>query len=48
LEIPFGGRNGKKTDRCVSFLRNQNAEILGLLITEADERFLRWYYGGNR
>ena len=45
LEIPFGCRNGKKTDRCVSFLRNQDVVILGLIITEADERFLRWYYG---
>jgi hypothetical protein len=23
-------------------------EIIGVLITEADERFLKAYYGGNR
>jgi len=48
LEIPFGKRNGKKTDRCVSFLRSQKVDILGLVITEADEKFLNQYYRGRK
>lgn len=46
LEVPYGRRNGKLVDRCVSFMKNQNVEIIGLLITEADTRFLKQYYRG--
>jgi len=47
LEIPFGHRYGKITDRCVSYLRSQNIKILGLIITEADRKFIGLYYGGR-
>jgi capsular polysaccharide biosynthesis protein len=48
LEVPYGQRNGKKIDRCVSFLQTQDVEILGLLITEADQRVLNPYYGNTK
>ncbi|MCL2051038.1 MAG: hypothetical protein FWG91_04850 [Lachnospiraceae bacterium] len=47
LSVPFGKRNGKETDRCVSFLKNQNVEIIALLIIEADKKFLAKYYEMN-
>ena len=47
LEVPFGGRNGKLIDRCVSYLKSQDVPILGLLITDADKKFLSFYYKGK-
>lgn len=44
LAVPFGKRNGKKIDRTVSFLKSQGCRILGLLIIEGDEKFLKRYY----
>ncbi|MDR0220628.1 MAG: hypothetical protein LBI54_04380 [Lachnospiraceae bacterium] len=47
LTVPFARRNGKATERYVSYLRNMQVEILGVLITDADERFLKAYYGNK-
>jgi hypothetical protein len=47
LEVPFGSCNGKKTDRRVSFMKNQDIKILGILIIEADKKFLKQYYNGK-
>lgn len=44
LAVPFGKRNGKKLDRTVSFLKNQDCRILGILITEGDRKFWKRYY----
>ena len=48
LKIPFGRRNGKLVERCISYLKNQDVEILGLYIENADENFLRYYYWGKK
>lgn len=44
LLIPFARRNGKKIERCISYLQNQDTKILGLIITEANIDFLKLYY----
>jgi len=48
LKIPFGRRNGKLVERCISYLKNQDVEILGLYIEDADIKFLLSYYWGKR
>jgi hypothetical protein len=48
LTVPFARRNGKAAERYVTYLRNMQAEILGVLITEADENFLKAYYGETK
>ncbi len=44
LAVPFGKRNGKKIDRTVSFLKNQDCRILGMMIVEGEEKFWKKYY----
>ena len=48
LLIPFGNRNGKEIDRCFSYLKNQDTEATALLITDANVKFLKDYYGGHK
>lgn len=47
LAVPFGRRNGRKLEHWISFLRNQDCKILGIIITEGDRLFWRLYYGGK-
>ncbi|MDR2888415.1 MAG: hypothetical protein LBV33_01060 [Lachnospiraceae bacterium] len=47
LLVPFGGRNGRKIARTISFLRNQDCTILGIIITEGDKSFWQHYYFGR-
>ncbi len=44
LLIPFGTDVSKKTQRIISLLKNQDCEILGMIITQAEEDFLNSYY----
>ena len=44
LLIPFGTDVSRKTQRIVSLLKNQDCEILGMIITQAEEDFLNSYY----
>ena len=48
IQVPFGNRNGKLVERCINYLRNLDIEILGLVITEAEEKFLNLYYWGKK
>jgi capsular polysaccharide biosynthesis protein len=48
LTVPFARRNGKAAERYVTYLRNMQVEILGVLITEADAKFLKAYYGTKK
>lgn len=43
--IPFGADVGRKTQRILSLLNNQDCKLLGIVITQADEEFLNRYYG---
>lgn len=44
LLIPFGADVSRKTQRIISLLKNQDCEILGMIITQAEEDFLNSYY----
>lgn len=42
--LPFGEDVSRKTDRVLSLLNNQDCQVLGMVITQADEEFLSRYY----
>lgn len=42
--LPFGTDVGRKTERKLSFLKNQDCKILGMIIAQADEEFLNRYF----
>lgn len=44
LILPFGTDTGRKTERILTFLRNQDCKVLGMVIAQADEEFLNRYY----
>lgn len=43
--LPFGVDTGRKTQRILSLLNNQDCKVMGMIITQADEDFLDRYYG---
>ncbi len=44
LLLPFGKDTGRKTSRILSFLKNQDCHVLGMIIAQADEEFLNRYF----
>lgn len=44
LLLPFGTDTGRKTARILSFLKNQDCQLLGMVIAQADEEFLNRYF----
>lgn len=44
LLLPFGKDTGRKTSRILSFLKNQDCRVLGMVIAQADEEFLNRYF----
>ncbi|GFI03581.1 hypothetical protein AALA79_02095 [Lachnospiraceae bacterium 64-25] len=44
LLLPFGTDTGRKTARILSFLKNQDCQVLGMVIAQADEEFLNRYF----
>lgn len=42
--LPFGKDTGRKTSRILSFLSNQDCQVLGMVIEQADEEFLNRYF----
>ncbi len=42
--LPFGNDVGRKTERILCFLRNQDCPVIGMIIAQADEEFLNRYY----
>lgn len=44
LLLPFGEDVGRKTQRVLELLRNQDCRVLGMVIAQADEEFLNRYY----
>lgn len=43
--LPFGEDVGRKIQRVLELLRNQDCTVLGMVIAKADEEFLNRYYG---
>lgn len=44
LLVPFGVDVSRKTQRVISLLKNQDCEILGMIISQTEEDFLNSYY----
>lgn len=44
LLLPFGKDTGRKTSRILSFLKNQDCHVLGMIIAQVDEEFLNRYF----
>lgn len=44
IVVPFGTDTGRKTQRMLSLLNNQDCKVLGMIIAQADEEFLNRYY----
>lgn len=44
LLLPFGTDAGRRTSRILSFLKNQDCQVLGMIIAQADEEFLNRYF----
>lgn len=44
LLLPYGRDVSKKTERVLNFLKNQECEVLGMIVSQADEDFLDRYY----
>lgn len=44
LLLPFGEDLSRKTSRVLSLLKNQDCQVLGIVISQADEDFLNRYY----
>lgn len=48
IAVRFGAKNGKRMERLLGNLKKQDCRILGAVIVEADESFLRMYYMGRK
>lgn len=44
LLLPFGKDVGRKTSRILTLLKNQDCNIIGMVIAQADEEFLNRYF----
>ncbi len=44
LLLTFGKDTGRKTSRILTFLKNQDCQVLGMIIAQADEEFLNRYF----
>lgn len=44
LLLPFGTDVGRKTSRILSLLKNQDCNIIGMIVAQADEEFLNRYF----
>ena len=47
IVLPWGSRNGRIADKLIAFLKKQDCNIAGAVLTDADDAFLRTYYFGN-
>lgn len=48
VSIPWGRNNGRRVERVLRLLEIQECEVKGLVITEADDRFIKTYYAVER
>lgn len=42
--LPYGADVSKRTERILNLLRNQDCEVLGMIVSQADEDFMDRYY----
>lgn len=48
LLVPYGKTNGKILKSIILNLEKQDCPIAGAILTDADDRFLKWYYLGKK
>ncbi|HBA69454.1 MAG TPA: hypothetical protein DCZ40_08880 [Lachnospiraceae bacterium] len=48
VAVRFAGRNGKAIERLLDNLKKQDCKVMGAVIVDAKESFLRMYYLGRR
>lgn len=48
LMIPWGSKNGKIVEKTIAFLEKQDCKIAGAVIYDAEDAFLRKYYGTRK
>lgn len=48
LLVPWGKRNGTILDHALRFLKKQDIKVAGVILTDAEDGFLKHYYGGRR
>lgn len=48
LMIPYGKTNGKLTTKMIHLLEKQNCHIAGVVLTDANDHFLKAYYLGRK
>ena len=44
LMLPWGNKNGRVIEKTLSFLEKQECNISGVIVYDADDKFLRKYY----
>jgi len=47
IVLPWGGKNGRIVDKLIRFLTKQDCTIVGAVLTDADDTFLKAYYFGK-
>lgn len=47
IVLPWGSKNGRITDKLIRFLEKQDCKIVGAVLTNADDVFLKAYYFGK-
>lgn len=47
IVLPWGGQNGRITDKLIRFLTKQDCTIAGAVLTNVDDAFLKTYYFGK-
>ena len=45
--LPWGSKNGRIADKLIRFLEKQDSRIAGVVLTHADDVFLKTYYFGK-
>ena len=45
LMIPWGSKNGRVIEKTLAFLEKQDCKVVGVIVYDADDKFLKKYYG---
>lgn len=45
LMIPWGSKNGRVIEKTLAFLEKQDCKVAGVIVYDADDKFLKKYYG---
>lgn len=48
LLLPWGDKNGRRCEKRIDFLKKQDCKLAGVIVTGADDGFLKKYYFGKK